>query len=316
MSKEERILVTGGAGFIGSSVIERAIKEGKEVHCLDHRNDLDKLSHLNGSVNTVNIDTTNKNDLRSFLEKYSFSGVIHLAAVSRVVWGEKDPQKCKEVNVDGTQNLLECLEETGQNPWFIFGSSREVYGEPTSTPVKENAPKMPINIYGETKLAGEQAVREWSVRTGNSSVILRFSNVYGNEKDILDRVLPRFILWALKGQPLEIHGGNQLIDFTHIDDTVEGIFRAIDYLGNGCPLHDDFHLLTGKGTTLQEVAGIISDYLGQDVQLVKKDCRNYDVDRFVGEPSKAMSKIKFKARVKPEKGIPMTIDRFREVFSL
>ncbi|MDK2947554.1 MAG: UDP-glucose 4-epimerase [Methanolobus sp.] len=316
MTTEERILVTGGAGFIGSSVIERAIDEKKEVYCLDYRSDLDKISHLSGSVNTVNLDTRNKDDLKSFLQKHRFSGVIHLAAVSRVIWGEKNPQRCKEVNVDGTQNLLECLEETGQNPWFIFGSSREVYGEPSSTPVKENAPKMPINIYGETKLAGERMVRDWSIRTGNPSVVLRFSNVYGNERDILDRVLPRFILRSLKGQPLEIHGGRQLIDFTHISDTVEGIFRTIDYLGNGCQVHDDFHLLTGKGTTLQEVARIISDQIGQDIQLVEKECRNYDVVRFVGEPSKAESKIKFKARIKPEKGILMTIDRFREVFLL
>lgn len=316
MLKEERILVTGGAGFIGSSVIERAIIEGKEVYCLDHRSDLDNISQLNVPVKTINLDTRNKTDLKALLEKYSFSGVIHLAAVSRVIWGEMNPQKCKEVNVNGTQNLLECLEETKQNPWFIFGSSREVYGEPAFTPVIENAPKLPVNIYGETKLTGETLVRDWSLKTGNPSVILRFSNVYGNEKDILDRVLPRFILRSLQGQHLEIHGGNQLIDFTHVSDTVEGIFKTIDYLENGCPLHDDFHLLTGRGTTLQEASSIIGNHIGQDIQLIETECRNYDVDRFVGEPSKALSSIKFKARIKPEKGIPMTIDRFREVFVL
>lgn len=316
MIRKERILVTGGAGFIGSSVIERAIAEGKEVYCLDYRNDLDNISHLNGSIKTVKLDMRNKNGLLSFFEKHRFNGIIHLAAVSRVVWGQMDPQRCVEINVDGTQNLIECLEETRQKLWLIFGSSREVYGESVLIPVPENAPKRPINIYGETKLAGETMVKEWSARTGNPSVVLRFSNVYGNEKDILDRVLPTFILRALKGQPLEIHGGKQLIDFTHISDTVEGISRAMVYLVNGCPIHDDFHLLTGKGTTLQEVVKMISYYIGQNIQYVEKECRNYDVDKFVGEPSKAINKIKFKARVKPEKGIPMTIDRFREVFLL
>lgn len=316
MTREERILVTGGAGFIGSSVIERAIKEGKEVHCLDFREDLDNITHLNNFVNTVNLDVRNEQDLNSFLKKYHFDGVIHLAAVSRVVWGENNPQRCKAINVDGTRNLLKCLEENGQKTWFILGSSREVYGESDLIPVPENAPKMPVNIYGETKLEGERMVRDWSLRTGNPSVILRFSNVYGSERDIMDRVMPRFILRALKNQPLEIHGGKQLIDFTHISDTVEGIFKTMDYLGNECSLHDDFHLLTGNGTTLQKVASIISDHIGHEIQLVEKECRNYDVDRFVGETSKANNKIKFKAKIKPEKGIPMTIDRYKEVFSL
>ncbi|MEA1985745.1 MAG: NAD-dependent epimerase/dehydratase family protein [Euryarchaeota archaeon] len=316
MTKNEKILVTGGAGFIGSTVVERAIKEGKEVYCLDHREDLDNVKHLDDAVKTVNLDVRNKNDLNHFLKEHFFDGIVHLAAVSRVIWGQKNPQKCKEVNVDGTQNLLQCLEDNGQKPWFIFGSSREVYGESDAIPVSENAPKLPINIYGETKLEGERMVRDWSLRTGNPSVVLRFSNVYGNERDIMDRVMPRFILRSLKEQPLEIHGGKQMIDFTHISDTVDGIFKSMKYLGNGCPLHDDFHLLTGNGTTLQEVADIISDHIGQDVQIVEKEGRNYDVDKFVGEPSKAIRKLNFKADITPEKGIPMTIDLFREVFAL
>ncbi len=316
MINEDRILITGGAGFIGSNVIERALRENKKVYSLDYRKDIDNLNHLSGAIKTINLDTRNKEELFSFLQENHFSGVLHLAAVSRVIWAENNPQMCKDININGTQNLLEGLERTGQNPWFIFGSSREVYGEPDSTPVDESYPKTPINIYGETKLAGEEMVKDWSSRTGNPSVVLRFSNVYGNEKDILDRVIPRFVLKALRKQPLEIHGGNQLIDFTHISDTVEGIFNAIAYLENGCCLHEHFHLLTGKGTTLQEVSEIISAHIGQEVQTIKKEGRNYDVDRFVGEPSKALNKIKFKAKIPPEKGIPMTIDCFKEVFSL
>jgi len=291
--KEERILVTGGAGFIGSNFIESATNEGYEIYCLDYRKKLQNIRMLDASIKYIRLDVRDKTGLYHLFQRHHFDGVIHLAAISRVIWGEQDPDKCIKTNTNGTKNLIEMMEKTNQKAWLIFGSSREVYGEPSSFPVNEDAPKDPINIYGRTKLDGEQMVRDWSYRTGNPSTVLRFSNVYGNEKDILDRVLPRFILGAINNQPLEIHGGKQLIDFTHINDTVKGIFRAIDYLNNGHDLHDDFHLLTGKGTTLRECVKIISDHTGVDHEVIIKKSRGYDVDRFVGNPSKAMRKLNF-----------------------
>ncbi len=310
----EKILVTGGAGFIGSNVIEKAISERYKVHCLDCRNDLQNIKKLTRSMKLIQMDVRDKNGLYHLFQKNRFDGIIHLAAVSRVIWGQKDPEGCIQTNKVGTRNLIETMERTDQKAWMIFGSSREVYGEPINFPVPENAPKKPINIYGKTKLDGEKMVKEWSERSGNPSVVLRFSNVYGNERDILDRVIPRFILGALRNQPLEIHGGRQMIDFTHIIDTVDGIFRTRDYLNNGCGLHDDFHLLTGKGTTLQESVELLSNHTGMKHEVRIKECRDYDVDRFVGDPSKAKKKLNFKAEIKPEVGIPMTMDRFQEVF--
>ncbi len=312
--REERILVTGGAGFIGSNIIERAINKGHKIYCLDYRSDLQNIKMFNGSIKFIKMDVRDETGLNHLFQEHQFDGIIHLAAVSRVIWGQNDPKKCVEINTAGTNNLIGSMERTGQKGWFIFGSSREVYGEPSSFPVPEHAPKVPINIYGETKLDGERMVREWSKRTGNPSVVLRFSNVYGNERDILDRVLPRFILRSLRDQPIEIHGGRQMIDFTHISDIVDGIFKTMEYLNNGCDLHDDFHLLTGKGTTLQEAAKAIFDHTGTERELVISRRRDYDVDKFVGDPSKAKRKLNFQAKIKPESGIPMTLDRFQEVF--
>jgi len=310
----EKILVTGGAGFIGSNFIERAINKGIKIYCLDCREDLQNIRMFNRSIIYIPMDVGDKTSLYHFLKKYQFDGVIHLAAVSRVIWGEQDPDNCVLTNTIGTRNLIDMMEKTDQKAWLIFGSSREVYGEPSSFPVNEDAPKDPINIYGRTKLDGERMVRDWSHRTGNPSAVLRFSNVYGNEKDILDRVLPRFVLGAIRNQPLEIHGGNQLIDFTHINDTVEGIFRTIDYLNNWCDLHDDFHLLTGKGTSLQESIKVLSDHTGIDHEVTITKGREYDVDRFIGNPSKAMRKLNFRAEIRLDVGIPMMCDRFKEVF--
>lgn len=309
------ILVTGGAGFIGSTAIKEAIQRGYKVFCLDHRNDLE---NLNGSKNIhlIKGDVRNKNILQQLFSKYRFDGVVHLAAVSRVVWGEEDPERCWDINVNGTKTLLDSLKINKQRPWFIFGSSREVYGENGNFPISENHKKSPINIYGDTKLMGENMVEKWARDTGNSSVVLRFSNVYGNENDILDRVIPRFVLRALKGQPLEIHGGKQLIDFTHVSDTVNAIFKTIDYIEESEIYFDDFHILPGCGTTLQDAACYISDEIEQEPEIVFTKGRDYDVDRFVGDPSKADSILDFKAKIMPKEGISKTVKRYQEVFGL
>jgi len=313
---DENILVTGGAGFIGSNTVKRAVRKGYNVFCLDHRDDLEKLDEMQRKINMINRDVRERSTLIKLFNKHDFHGVIHLAAVSRVIWAEQEPNKCWDINVNGTKNLLECLKNSGQDPWFIFGSSREVYGENGGCfPVSEDHEKEPINIYGESKITGEKMVKRWSKETGNESVVLRFSNVYGDEYDILDRVIPKFILRALRKKPLKIHGGDQLIDFTHISDTVDGIFHAIDHLEKSKTNFDDFHLLPGKGTTLQEVVSYISDSIDHEPNVKITKGRDYDVDKFVGDPSKARSKLGFSAQIDPEEGISQTVKRYREVFT-
>ena len=362
-----RILITGGAGFIGSNLAERLIGEGYEVVILDREPNPRNLCLFRDELEYHPMDVCSPRKVRALISgngvrAEGIHGVVHLAAVSRVIWGQERPQETIRTNIGGTANLLRALRAhrvTGERPWVIFGSSREVYGEPMVFPVTENHPVSPVNLYGRTKLRGEELIRNFSRDTGSRAVILRFSNVYGNERDILDRVIPRFVLSALKDQPLEIHGGNQLIDFTHITDTVEGIVRAIRRVGNGdmlrreeagpgepmgdagraggddcgvCPnpgkayLQGDsacvgvpsgpceaIHLLPGRPITLQQVVAAIAGHLGTDIPVRYGEARNYDVERFHGEPTKAERLLGFKARVMPERGIPMTVERFRMV---
>lgn len=311
----KNILITGGAGFIGSNIIKRAVPKGYNVYCLDYRDDIDNLNGIVNRLNLINQDVRDKEVLETLFKNHEFDGVIHLAAVSRVIWAEQEPNKCWDINVNGTKTLLETLKTTGQDPWFIFGSSREVYGENGNFPISEDHKKDPINIYGESKLTGEKLVKKWSIETGNSSAVLRFSNVYGNENDILDRVIPRFILRALRKKVLKIHGGDQLIDFTHISDTVDGVFRTIDYLNKDMKIFDDFHILPGQGTTLHDVVNYISNSIDNEPKVKITEGRDYDVDKFVGDPTKAKSKLDFSAEIEPEEGISKTIDRYREVFT-
>jgi len=311
-----RILITGGAGFIGSNLAKKLIENKDiEIHILDIKENPINLKNIRGVINYIQGDVKNRKLLYDILTTSEFDGIIHLSAVSRVIWGEQNPKLCVSTNVDGTKILMETISKLDKKPWVIFGSSREVYGEPKLLPVKENAKKEPINIYGKTKLEGENLINYYSKIYGIKSLILRFSNVYGNEMDILDRVIPRFVLRALRGEVLEIHGGSQIFDFTYIDDTVNAIKLAIDYLEeNSNPLCEDIHILPGMPVKIVDLPDLISQHVKQDVKIKFMKPRNYDVDRFYGDPTKAEELIGFTAKVNINKGIKLTVERFEEVF--
>jgi len=318
VNKMSRILITGGAGFIGSNLARALVERDEEVILLDSVSNPVNIEPIRGDIEFVQMDVRNKNEVNELFKGNGITGVVHLAAVSRVIWGEENPNLCKETNINGTRNILLSMGAAGSNPWIIFGSSREVYGEPSQFPVRENYPTSPMNVYGKTKVEGERLVSEFSKKTNSPAMILRFSNVYGNESDIHDRVIPRFVIAGLKEECIEIHGGDQIIDFTHIDDTVNGIIRTIDHLicnghDNGNPICDELHLLPGYPFTLQEAATTISEHLESDIEIIYTTPRNYDVTKFHGDPSKARDLIGFSAKIKPNEGIPMTIERFRKV---
>ncbi|MGA1866074.1 MAG: NAD-dependent epimerase/dehydratase family protein [Thermoplasmatota archaeon] len=311
------VMVTGGAGFIGSSLTEHLLHKGYHAIVLDNREDPKNSPEVLERIDYYNGDIRDKRLLNDILREHDVEGIVHLAAVSRVVIGEESPEICIDTNLNGTRILLEAIRESGGRPWFIYGSSREVYGEPANLPVKESDPKAPINTYGRTKLGSEKLLEEHARTKDLKACTLRFSNVYGNENDIQDRVIPRFIIAGLRNERMEIHGGRQIFDFTHIDDTVNGIGKCVEHLEkrcNGHPGHyyDDFHVLIGKGVTLQELANIISRHLRKDIDIHYTKPRTYDVERFIGDPTKSREVLGFSANIGIEEGIRSTIERFRE----
>ena len=310
-----KILITGGAGFIGSHTAEALLKEGHEIGIVDNRKDLASLLQIKNDIEFHDLDVRYYKKLGDVVKEAD--GIIHLAAVSRVVWGHERPRECMDVNVNGITNVLESARISEKRPWVIFSSSREVYGEPDDVPVTEGAPFKSANVYGVSKIAGELLCRKYHENYGVNVGILRFSNVYGGVRDILDRVIPKFILRGLRREPIVIQGGGQVFDFTYIDDTVNGVLNMVGKLRNGRDGHcDEFHLLTGKGTTLQDVVQIISDALDSTLDVKYALARDYDVEKFVGDPSKAKEILGFRASTLPEKGIPFTIEKYREEFDL
>ncbi len=309
-----RILITGGAGFIGSSTAKVLLKMGHTVDILDNRKDHGSLRKIQNEITYHDVDIRDSEKVNNISK--NVHGIIHLAAVSRVIWGHERPDECININVNGISNVLEAARLSGNNPWVIFGSSREVYGEPDVLPVSENAPYKVANVYGKTKIDGERMCNEYFKKYGLRTGVLRFSNVYGGVYDILDRVIPRFILNSLNDEELNIHGGAQIFDFTHIDDTVTGIIKMSELLSNtNIRYYDKFHILTGKGTTLQEVLDIISNNVENRPKTTYSDPRNYDVERFIGNPEKARRLLGYRATIFPKEGIDRTIGLYKEEFT-
>jgi len=301
-----KVLITGGNGFIGSHLADKLIELGHEVTLFD----------LGFTKNTEHINCEKVvGDLRNFEDVLKVvknkDAIFHFGAVSRVVWGQQDPYKCFQVNVGGTLNVLEAITKTGNKATVFMGSSREVYGDPKTVPVTESFPKGPKSFYGVSKLTGEGLFLSYHRYSGVKSIILRFSNVYGSERDQLDRVTPKFILEALNNQPLVLHGGKQTFDFTFIDDTIDGILKA--FKKSDEIVGEDFHFVTGKGTSVEDLAKKVIKFCKSDSKIVVNPENNFDVELFIGDYEKASKTLGYKPKITFDEGIKKTIDLYRKL---
>lgn len=238
------------------------------------------------------------------------AGIVHLAAVSRVIWGEKDPVLCRHTNVEGTRNIVHtALEVPLDKPWLLFASSREVYGEPLRLPAAERDPLAPINEYGRTKVAAERMIQSAS-QAGLITGIVRLSNVYGRPDDYADRVVPAFARAAADGSSMRVDGANHLFDFTHVDDTVAGIVRVIEQLETGKASLPPIQLLTGRPTSLGELAVIANRAGGGRSHQIDAPPRCYDVARFWGDPARARSLLGWSATIDIADGVAQLVGQF------
>ncbi len=307
----KHVLITGGAGFIGSNLAEKLIKTGWDVTLLDIEKNPKNISKFEDKVNYIGMDVRNPR-IGEVLRKMEPDGIVHLAAMSRVVWCEENSKECRSINVDGTQNVLRATSNLKDKPWLIFSSSREVYGNQNEFPVKETYGRSPISTYAETKCNGEDIVQEYADKTGIPSIILRFSNVYGNERDIPDRVIPKFIKKALQGEKLTVYGRDKFFDFTFIQDAISGILNAMDRLENEYPNEvETYNICTGKPTKLQDIPHMISEITNSDVEVVYKDSKDYDVRGYYGDCSKAKKNLGFIPKWDILEGLKYTIERYR-----
>lgn len=290
------ILVTGSRGLIGSSIASRLARCGHSIRTFDIRDDPSQ-------------DVRDPAALARALQEVT--GVIHLAAVSRVVWAQRDPELCQAVNGAAVAHLVDAVRATEHPPWIIFASSREVYGEPAALPVAETAPLQPMNVYARSKVAGE-ALMARTTEAGIVANVARFSNVYGSIDDHPDRVVPAFARAAATGGVLRVEGPDHMFDFTHISDVVRGLHHLVEATIAGRKI-DPIHFVSGRGTTLRDLADLAIHFSGGKVTCEEHAPRSYDVARFTGDPGRAQQVLEWKANVGIDEGFGKLTDGFRSV---
>jgi nucleoside-diphosphate-sugar epimerase len=283
------ILVTGAAGLVGRHLSARLEREGRAVRRFDVR------------ISGVQ-DTRDPAALARALE--GVTGIVHLAAVSRVVTAQGDPGTCWATNVDALQALLSQALE-GRRPWVVFASSREVYGQPTHLPVAEDAPLRPMNIYARSKVAGENLIGEARAQ-GLAANIVRFSSVYGCPLDHADRVAMAFAWTACRGGTMRLDGSGNVLDFTHIDDVVEALWRLCEATRAGERL-PPLHFVSGKGVSLGDLAALAARHARAPVAMVEAPPRDFDVSHFIGDPARALSLLGWRATTPLETGLSRLI---------
>lgn len=290
------ILITGSSGLVGTAL--RKVLDGRGIAWRPF--DID---------NCPAQDTCRTDALVEAAE--GVQGIVHLAAVSRVVWAENDPQRTQRVNVDALDGLLRHVMSRREKPWVIFASSREVYGEQEQLPVAESAALLPMNTYARSKVAGERLMGE-AREQGLLGQIVRFSNVFGSIDDHKDRVVPAFARTAAQGGNVRVDGAENTFDFTHISDVARGLATVCEAAASGEQL-PPIHFLTGRGTTLGQLAELAQKHARHEVGITPSPSRKFDVSRFYGDASRARELLGWQAEVSLEEGFRQLVDDFADI---
>jgi len=199
----------------------------------------------------------------------ALTGIIHLAAISRVAFCLDNEVDCVDVNVRGTAALLDAVEHylrkhpNNGKPWMVFTSSREIYGSNcgVSTPCSEQSVPSPLNLYGETKSQGEQAIRSRSPKLLRGHIMLRLASVYGGLFDLPERLIPAVAVQCMTNNPVELNGGDQIFDFVYMEDVIASLIKAIARLETSLstPMSEEYLICSGEHTTARQVLGYIRD---------------------------------------------------------
>ena len=299
-----KILVTGGAGFIGSNLVDRLVRDQCEDVCvLDNfsRGRIENLSHSSNAIRIVDGDILDTARLQA--EMAGTEVVFHLAALSNVLDCVHNPTAAIRTNVEGTRQVLEAARQARVRR-VVLASSREVYGEPANLPVLESSPINPKNVYGASKVAAEELCAEYAAG-GLELMVFRLSNVYG----IRDRgrVIPLFIERALRAEPLTIYGKDKLLDLVWIENLVDVLVLAAQHPSPAHPVN----IGCGKGTRLIELATRVCALTEQRSPVQIADQREPEVEHFVADVTAARKLFNLHCPDDPLEYLPHVVEDFR-----
>lgn len=308
-------LVTGGAGFIGSHIVERLVREGHKVRVID------------------NLSTGNKENIEPFLEEIEFiegdirdlelvreamegvDYVLHQAAVPSVPRSVKDPLTTNSANVEGTLNILIAARDAGVKR-VVYASSSSAYGDAPTLPKHEEMTLEPRSPYAVSKLAGELYCQAFYHVYGLETVALRYFNVFGPQQDPESQyaaVVPKFIMALLSGEPPTIFGdGEQSRDFTYVENIVEANLLAAeapDVAG------EVFNIACGERITVNELTRLLAEIAGANPELKPEYAprRPGDVRHSLADISKAGRLLGYEGKVSASEGLRQTVEWYRKL---
>ncbi len=310
------VLVTGGAGFIGSNIAEALLAQGNRVVILDdlstgkmenvlELSENDNLKFVKGSILESGL-------VRSIIKSENISLISHQAAVASVAKSVADPVKTMNINVSGTANLFHIATEYGCKK-VVFASSSAVYGDSPELPKRETMPFASKSPYAMSKAANEMLASVFTGLYGIDVIGLRYFNVYGRRQDPASdyaAVIPKFISLALRNEPITVEGdGGQTRDFIYIDDVVNANITALTAKnGSG----NIFNISNGNQTSILELAKMIINITNSKSDIVFKPARAGDIRDSVGDNQHMEKYLGYKNKIDMQEGLSATVAWYRD----
>lgn len=309
-----RCLVTGGAGFIGSHLSGKLVETGCSVRIIDDFS-TGKKENLTSYLKDIELITGDIRDRELMLQTAKGMEVIfHQAALRSVPRSLAEPEATNSVNVSGTLNILMAARAANVRR-VVYASSSSVYGNNPNLPQKETQLPSPISPYAVSKLAGEHYAYVFSKTFGLETVALRYFNVFGPRQDPLSQyaaVIPRFILWALKNEPLEIHGdGKQTRDFSYVDDVVQANLLAAQVPGISGKV---FNVAGGKSISLIYIVQELEKIAGRKLTCQHTEARPGDVRQTWADLSDSSRYLNYRPRTAFTNGLKNVWDYFQKEY--
>lgn len=300
-----KVLITGGAGFIGLHFVEKLVKEKIDVVIVDNLSSgIKERIPKSGAFYDVDIEDKSIETIFA-IEKPDY--VVHLAAQVSVQVSMKNPLADCLANIAGTVNLLQnCVKYNVKK--FIFASSAAVYGEPAYLPIDEDHPQHPISFYSLSKQTSEQYIKLYAKHFGLNHSILRFANVYGPGQNSHGEagVISIFLNSILEQTPPIIYGGEQTRDFVYVKDVADGLYSAL-HNGRNCT----FNLSTNTETKINELLMLMLKKVNSHLTPVIKPQREGDIGQSRLNNTKALTELHWIPRYSLDRGLQETIDMYQ-----
>jgi dTDP-glucose 4,6-dehydratase len=280
--KRKKIIVTGGSGDLGKSLIPKLVSSGFD--CIS----ITRKSNVNMRVRNIKCDITNFQKLNSVINRFKPDVIIHLAGLTGNIVCETNPDKAFLTNVFGTLNILNSSIKL--KPKIIFVSTGEIYGK-TKNKVNETTTPKPVNIYGITKMLSENLILNYSSDYKIPAIILRFSYCYG--ENFTKRGFSSMFKKAISGKKIQVFGGDQILDLLHFNDAADAILKSMQYNKT-----EVFNIGSGKTQSLISIINKLKKIMTNDIKYDLLPYRGFEVKTCKLNINKAKKKLKFEPTIK------------------